>query len=206
MMDVYTQAVFGISSAIVNIIAFIPYIRSIFSKNTKPERSSWWIWTVLMTVALFAQISAGATWSALLTLVFVVGNLVVAVLSTKYGYGKFTTKDRFSITLAVVAIILWYITENPLIALLLTIVVDFLAYWLTIIKSWKAPYSENITSWVLMTVAAILSVLSVGVTNMTLIIFPAYVAIVSFAGVIVLSYRREWRSKRIKEGISSKRS
>lgn len=203
-MDLSTSALFGISSATINVIAFIPYITSILKRKTKPERSSWWIWTVLMAVALFAQVSAGATWSVLFTAVFVIGNLIVAILSVAYGYGRFTNKNTVSIILTIIALVLWYYTNNPLIALVITIVVDFLAYWLTIIKSWKAPYSENIVSWILMTIAAILGVLTVGFSNITLVLFPLYVAVVSSAGVVILFKRRKWRSERIKQGISRK--
>jgi hypothetical protein len=205
-MDVNTSIIFGISAAIVNTIAFIPYILSIYKGKTKPERSSWWIWTVLMTVALFAQIAAGATWSVLLTVVFVVGNLLVALLSIKYGYGKFTRKNTVSLLITVLALALWYITEDPLIALLITIAVDFLAYWLTIMKSWKAPYSENILAWILMTIAAVLSILSVGEFKLVLLVFPIYVASVSIIGVAVLIKRRKWRSNRIKDGLKKQKA
>ena len=158
-----------------------------------------------MAIAFAAQITAGATWSALLTAVFFIGNILVALLSLRYGYGKFSFKDGAAIVAALIGVALWAATNNPLIALLVTIVVDFLAYWLTIIKSWKAPYSENLLAWSLMTLAAILSILSVGEFNVTLVLFPVYVACVSMCGVIVLISRRKWRSKRIKEGLKRRK-
>ena len=161
-MSSQALAILGISAAILNAVAFVPYISTILSGKTKPERSSWWIWSILMAIAFAAQIAAGATWSALLTAVFFIGNIVVAFLSLRYGYGKFSFMDGAAIVAALIGVALWAATNNPLIALLVTIVVDFLAYWLTIIKSWKAPYSENLLAWSLMTLAAILSILSVG--------------------------------------------
>lgn len=204
-MSSQALAILGISAAILNAVAFVPYISTILSGKTKPERSSWWIWSILMAIAFAAQIAAGATWSALLTAVFFIGNVVVALLSLRYGYGKFSFKDGAAIVAALIGVALWAATNNPLIALLVTIVVDFLAYWLTIIKSWKAPYSENLLAWSLMTTAAILSILSVGEFNVTLVLFPVYVACVSMCGVIVLISRRKWRSKRIKEGLKRRK-
>ncbi len=204
-MSSQALAILGISAAILNAVAFVPYISTILSGKTKPERSSWWIWSILMAIAFAAQITAGATWSALLTAVFFIGNILVALLSLRYGYGKFSFKDGAAIVAALIGVALWAATNNPLIALLVTIVVDFLAYWLTIIKSWKAPYSENLLAWSLMTLAAILSILSVGEFNVTLVLFPVYVACVSMCGVIVLISRRKWRSKRIKEGLKRRK-
>lgn len=204
-MSSQALAILGISAAILNAVAFVPYISTILSGKTKPERSSWWIWSILMAIAFAAQIAAGATWSALLTAVFFIGNIVVAFLSLRYGYGKFSFMDGAAIVAAIIGVALWAATNNPLIALLVTIVVDFLAYWLTIIKSWKAPYSENLLAWSLMTIAAILSILSVGEFNVTLVLFPVYVACVSMCGVIVLISRRKWRSKRIKDGLKRRK-
>lgn len=205
-MSSQALAILGISAAILNAVAFVPYIATILSGKTKPERSSWWIWSILMAIAFAAQIAAGATWSALLTAVFFIGNIVVAFLSLRYGYGKFSFKDGAAIVAALIGVALWAATNNPLIALLVTIVVDFLAYWLTIIKSWKAPYSENLLAWSLMTLAAILSILSVGEFNVTLVLFPVYVACVSMCGVIVLISRRKWRSKRIIAGLKRRKA
>jgi hypothetical protein len=198
-------AILGICAAIINAMAFVPYIRTIVNRKTLPERASWWIWSILMSIALAAQIASGATWSALLTAVFFAGNIVVAFLSLRYGYGRFGIKDGAAIVAALIGVALWAATNNPLIALLVTVAVDFMAYWLTIIKSWKAPYSENLLAWSLMTIAAILSILSVGEFNVTLLLFPVYVACVSMCGVIVLVTRRKWRSKRIKEGLKKRK-
>ena len=199
-------AVLGICAAILNAIAFLPYVSTVLLRKTKPERSSWWIWSILMAIVFSAQIAAGATWSALLTAVFFVGNLVVAFLSLRYGYGRFSTKDGAAIFLAFIGVAIWAATNNPIIAIIVTIVVDFTANWLTILKSWKAPYSENLLAWSLMTIAAILSFLSVGELNTTLLLFPVYVACVSFCGVLVLLFRRKWRSIRIKDGLKRRKA
>lgn len=203
-MVLTTSAVLGLCSAIINVVAFLPYIRSILMRKTKPERSSWWVWSILMAVAFAAQIAAGATWSALLAAVLFIGNIVIAILSLRYGYGKFSSKDFFAVLAALSGVVMWVVTNDPFVALFITIAVDFFAYSLTILKSWKAPYSENLLSWILMTIAAVISALSVGSFDLTLLIFPLYVAIVSFCGVIVLIYRRKWRAQRIKNGLKQK--
>lgn len=200
-MSSQALAILGISSAIVNATAFVPYIASILKGKTKPERSSWWVWSALMAVAVLAQLAIGATWSVLFTAVFFVANIIVAILSVKYGYGKFGKHDIIAIVLTIVGLGLWWFTNNPVLALLITIAVDFMAYWLTIVKAWKAPYSENLLSWSLMTVAAILSVVSVGELDPAKIAFPLYVTAVSGFGVYILHKRRAWRAERIKKGI-----
>ncbi|MDB5183577.1 MAG: hypothetical protein JWO07_258 [Candidatus Saccharibacteria bacterium] len=191
----------GVASAVINAIAFIPYVRSVLKGKTKPERSSWWIWAGLMIIAVTAQIAVGATWSVLFTIVFLIGDTAIGLLSLKYGYGKFSSKDAASIALAIGGVYLWYLTGSPLIALIVTIGVDFLGNVLTIMKSWRSPYSENVFAWLLMTLAAVLSVVSVGRFEVTYLLFPFYVVIMNLVTVSTVTYRRSWRSKRIKSGL-----
>lgn len=199
------MATLGITAALVNAAAFVPYIASILKRRTKPQRSSWWIWALLMAVALVAQISIGATWSVLFTGVFLIANIIVAILSLTYGYGRFAKQDALVLILALVGLLLWALTNNAIIALTITIIVDFMAYWLTIVKSWRAPYTENLLSWTLMTIAAVLSAISVGSLAPAKLAFPVYVAAVSSFGVYVLTSRRKWRSSRIKAGLRNRK-
>jgi hypothetical protein len=199
-MSMTTLAVLGISSAILNCIGFIPYVRAIRHGKTKPERASWWIWTVLILVALAAQAAAGATWSLFLTGGLFAGDVVVALLSLRYGYGRFKPVDAVSLGVAAVGIGLWKLTNNPLAALVVIVGVDFLGNWLTLMKSWRAPYTENVITWVFMSIAAIAGILSVGSLNPTKIIFPAYVVIANCCTAAALIYRRHWRKQRILAG------
>ena len=58
---------FGYISGILFILSVVPYVRSILKGNTKPQRMTWLIWTVLVFIAFFSQLAKGATWSLLLT-------------------------------------------------------------------------------------------------------------------------------------------
>lgn len=158
-----------------------------------------------MAVALVAQISIGASWSVLFTGVFFIANIIVAILSLTYGYGRFAKHDVLALILTLVGLLIWALTKNAVIALGITIIVDFMAYWLTIVKSWRAPYTENLLSWILMAIAAVLSAISVGSLAPAKLAFPVYVAVVSSIGVYVLTSRRKWRSNRVKRGLAKQK-
>ena len=195
-----TLAVLGIGSAILNFIGFVPYVRAIVRGTTKPERASWWIWTILMLIAFAAQAAAGATWSLFLTGALFVGDLVIALLSLRHGYGRFKPIDFMSLAVAALGISLWKLTDSPLAALIVIVGVDFLGNWLTLLKSWRAPYTENIITWVFMSAAAIAGALSVGSFGTAKIIFPAYIAIANCITASAIIYRRHWRKQRALAG------
>lgn len=195
-----TLILLGIGSAIFNAIGIIPYVRSILRGKTKPERSAWWIWTWLMVVAFLAQAAAGATWSLLLTFSYLICNIIVAWLSIKHGYGRFRVRDYLAVTFAVFGVGIWKETGRPILALLIVIIIDLVGNLLTMEKSWRAPYTENIITYVLGGLAAILGVFAVGSWDLAKVLFPVYAVFVNFITVGLLDYRRHWRSQRIKAG------
>src|ERR1700690_3316117 len=107
-------AILGIGSGLLNIAGIVPYVRGILRGKTKPERATWWIWTWLMVVAFWAQVSAGATWSLFLTGSFLLCNAIIALLSLRHGYGKFRQRDFGAVCLAVAGILIWKATNRPI--------------------------------------------------------------------------------------------
>ena len=167
-------ALLGIAAGVVNVLSLVPYVRDIFKHKTKPERASWWIWSIIFTSVFFAQLDMKAGWSVGLTVGQVIGTTFVAILSIKYGYGRFERKDIISLVLACIGIILWRLTSQPLVALAILICIDMVAVALTIKKAWKAPETETLISWILILVSSILALLSVGTLWTINMIYPVY--------------------------------
>ncbi len=184
------DAILGIASAIFTIGGYIPYIYSILRRKTKPERASWWIWSILMAVTVVVQVEQGVTWPLLLTVAYLIGNISVALLSVKYGYGKFGTKDKASLIFAILGVAIWIFTKNPTLALLMIISIDLLGNLLTLQKSWKVPKSESLIAWSLLGLGAILGLASVGNLGTVKAIFPAYEAIINSIIPIAIFVRR----------------
>lgn len=181
----------GIAAGVVNTIGLLPYLRDIFRRKTKPERATWWIWFVLNVIALGAQWAAGATWSLGLTIGQIVAVGLIAVLSLRYGHGTFRKKHYLSLTMAAIGVVLWKVTADPLIALIIIVLIDFMAFYLTIVKTWRAPDTETLSSWVLASIAAGCGVLAIGEwTDLAKTIYPAYIFIGNWALVAIIVWRR----------------
>ena len=54
-------------SAVIMIVAVVPYLIDVVRQKTKPRVVTWFIWTVLMLIAGFAAVDAGATASAVIS-------------------------------------------------------------------------------------------------------------------------------------------
>ncbi len=190
-------AVLGISAGFLQLVAAAPYFAAIARRKTKPERATWWIWSLLNIIAVAAQIGAHAQWSLLMSICQAVINVAIAVLSLTHGYGRFGVKDWAAMAFAVGGIGLWWLLKSPLVALLVVLVVDFVAYWLTLAKTWDHPRTEAPAMWGIATVSGLLGVLAVGAWNGTRMIYPLYITLVNGIMVFVILTRRARRRRTI---------
>jgi hypothetical protein len=187
---VWLGAIAGIGQA----LAVIPYVRDILKGTTKPNIVSWSLWTLAVLITLSAQISAGASWSALILVGATVANFTVIILALfGYGYRKFTWVEWTCLTLSLAAIALWQITGNPLVAMGFSIAADGIAYIPTLVKAYKEPFSETAIYWLLLIVTDLMAMASTTILNTANLAFPIYYALINSLLLIVILGRR--RSK-----------
>jgi len=183
-------AILGIMSGVIGIVAYPPYIRDMLRRTTKPERASWFIWTVLSGIALGSQLAEGAQWSIAMTLANTIGVTVIFLMSLKFGYGGLHRRDVISLALAAIGLVLWLFTKQPLIALLIVVAVDAAGAWLTVYKAYKDPGSETLVTWWLDCVSNLLGLLAVGSLSFSLMLYPAYLLVANGAVVTAIYLAR----------------
>lgn len=182
----------GIISGILAVVAVPPYVKDILKGTTRPNIVSWGLWTLIISISLVAQISAGASWS----LIFMIGDLigtstVLVMCLIGYGYKKYGKLEVACFALAIVAIIIWQITRQPILAILFSIAADFMASLPTVAKAYKDPWSEDPSVWIVVAVASALGIISNTVFNAPNVLFPAYVLFINaLVGVLSLFGRR----------------
>ncbi len=181
---------FGVTAAIFNTVALLPYLRDILRRRTKPERASWWVWLALGVVALWAQASAGAMWSLAFTAAGVTTVAVIAVLSIPYGYGRFHMRNFMALLIAAIGVVISLMLKDSTAAIVVVIGVDAVGMWLTFRKAWHAPYSETLVSWVLATIGGVFGVLAAEHITFSTVGYPAYIVLVQGILVVELIYRR----------------
>lgn len=173
------QEILGYSSGVLILLSTIPYVRDILKGKTKPERATWFIWSILMVIAFFSQWTKGATFSNILTIGDAIAIFITFILSIKYGTGGFKKRDKLAIVGSMFSLIFWYFTKEPAVALLIIIFIDFLGGSLTILKAYEDPESETMIAWFMAGGAGLLGILSVGEINFILLVFPVYVFLIN---------------------------
>jgi hypothetical protein len=190
-------AIFGILAGVFSAISYPPYIIAIVKGSVRPERASWLIWSVLTAMGFFTQLAVGATHSLWLPGIQGIGVIIVLLLSIHYGFGGLLKRDVITLFAAAVTLLIWYFTENAVIAVYLTVLIDAMGAWLTVIKSYEHPESETLITWALSGTGGFFGLLAVGAIDLPVLAYPFYIFICNFAVVAAILLGRQ-KTKRVR--------
>jgi hypothetical protein len=182
--------VFGLLAGVTSLLAIVPYVRDVLRGTTHPHRGSWLIWTVLSLVALASQLADGATWSIVMVVVQALITGVVFTLSIWRGVGGVSRSDLAIIAVAGLGVVAWAVSSTPVIATSSTIFADMLGIGLMTPKTWRDPRSETFTTYVLGGVSGVLGAFAVGKLDVSLLIFPIWIAVASTVIAATIAARR----------------
>lgn len=196
---------FGIIAGAVGISGYIPYVRDILRKTTKPDRIAWLIWTFEYTALFFAQLSAGAHHSLWIVGLQLVGVIVIFCLSLRYGLGAFSRQSTALLVSVFGALLIWYFTQNATLAILILIAVEASGVVLTMIKVYKKPGSETLSFWVLIAITGVLGIPAVGFDAAPILyVYPVSLLFMSggVVGASLLGTRRQAKTTILETEVS----
>ncbi|MDB5244503.1 MAG: hypothetical protein JWN18_373 [Parcubacteria group bacterium] len=195
-MDINWYLVLAVLSGVLSLISGFVYIKDVLKGGgARPNTVSFTLWAVLQWIAFFAQLSSGASLSIVIVFFIALNMTAVVILSLfGYGYKHYGKIELYCVVLAILAIIGWQITSNPLVAILCAIAGDLFAFIPTFIKTYHDPKSESAPSWGLVALASLFGVLSTTKLDAPNIAFPLYL-LLSNGAIFVFAYVGQ-RSKR----------
>ncbi len=128
----------------------LSYIRETVQGKTKPNRVTWLLWSIAPLIGSAAAFSDGVRLATLPVLITGVVPLIVLVASfvNKESYWKLEKTDYVCGLFSVLALVLWRVTDDPVVAITFAIVSDALAALPTVVKSWRFPETESIEVYV----------------------------------------------------------
>jgi hypothetical protein len=171
------HSIIGVTAGVLAFVAFIPYIASIIKGKTKPQRTTFAIWSAISLVTLFSYFATGARETIWVALVYAVLQISVFALSFKYGMGGFGKLDITCLSGAFIGIIFWIVTDNPAIALYVSIAAELLGWIPLLKKTYSQPETENTLSWVIGAIAACLNLFALTTLRFDIALYPIYVVI-----------------------------
>lgn len=188
---------FAFASGLILLAGAPPYLIDILKGKTKPQRATWFIWSVLGVIAFISQLRLDGGWSLVFVGLDGLGSLLVFLLSLKFGTGGWARLDRLALVIALIGVGLSFVIKQPVLALLGVVLADLSGAVLTVLKTFRHPESETAITWFFVGTASLLGVFSVGKLNLGLLIYPAYLTLANY-GVLAaqgLGYTMRRKSK-----------
>lgn len=184
--------------AAVQFIGIAAYLKDTLRGKTKPNRVTWLMWSLAPLIAGSAALADGAGWAAFPTLIS--GGSALAVLFASFvnrqAYWKLETFDYFCGLFSILALILWYFTQMPAVAVIFAIISDVFATAPTIIKTWKHPQTETASAYTTGLFNALTSFSGIKLWSISSVAFPIYWVLVDCC-LISIIYRSKFSRTKI---------
>ena len=184
------HVVLGIVASVIGAAAYVPYFRDIFRGTTKPHPFTWLVFAILNGVVFFGQVAAGAGPGAWITGMTAIATLSLAVVGF-YASGRYIVLiDYVCLAGGILGVVLWFVTKEPLTAIIVATITDMVAFIPTIRKAYEAPETETASMYVLGTMKYALSLFALDSFNLTTALFPASISTINILFLIMVWLRR----------------
>ncbi len=127
----------------------------------------------IINISQLASVIAGHIWSVLpFSIVSVLATVSVSTLSLKRKKFYFELPDKIGLVGAVIGFVVWLITKNPTLNLLIISIVISITFAPVIIKSFKRPDLESALPWQLNFIASLFLLLTINSTASAVWLVP----------------------------------
>lgn len=177
--------------ALVQLIGISSYIKDTIKGKTKPNRITWILWSIAPMIATFAALSEGVTWTIIPTFMSGFGPFLVFLSSfiNKKSYWKLSKIDYICGAFSVLALILWAVTSEAIIAIIFSILSDLTASIPTLLKAWKEPETESTAPFAAGLFAQLTAGFAIKSWSFAELAFPIYLVVINI--ILILTILRK---------------
>ncbi len=177
-------------AVILTFVGYIPYIRDVLQKKTKPHAFTWFVWTLAGSIAYGLQVVGGAGVGSWALLAACIVCFLIFILSLRIGNKDITLSDFIFLILSLVSLVLWLVAKQPVWSVILATFVEILGFAPTVRKSWNKPWSETLFTYEVCVVRHGISILALQQFNILTLLYPVAWTIANLFFSIFLIIRR----------------
>ena len=194
-MVVQYKIILGYAAAILTFLSYVPYFKNIFQGKTKPHIFSWLVWTLITATAFAAQIVKGAGAGAWATGVTAIICLAILIFSFFKGEKNLILFDWIGLVMSLLALISWWITRQPLLAVFLVTIADAIGSLLTFRKGFYKPFEETASTFALNSFKWVIAVFALQSFTVSTWLYPVSLIVTNGAIALMLIVRRKQLTK-----------
>ncbi len=171
-------------------VGSLAYVRNTLNGISQPNRMTFLIWAIGPFIGVVAGLAAGGSWALLPVFMSGFGPFCIflASFANPRAYWKLGWLDYICGALAIIALVLWLITDNPINAIIFAIAADVFALWPTLIKAWRFPKTETGRAYCIAFLNVCIGIL-VSTRNFSDMAFLTYLFVAN-AALVVAIYRK----------------
>lgn len=169
----------------------IYYAYTVLKKGVKPHFYTWLVWGLISGIAGVGQYVSGGGIGSFVLIWICFSCSVRALLALKYGETNITKSDKIALVFCLVSIVIWQLLQTPLYAIIIVTIIDIVAFYPTIRKTFMKPHQENMISFTIMNLTAFLSLFALEAYNLMTLLYPVAIIILGWAFIIFLIIRRK---------------
>lgn len=175
--------------AIVSLSWIVLYLKETIKGHTKPNRVSRLMWAIAPMIASWAALVEGAHRAVLPIFMSWFGPFLIFIASffNKNAYWKLEKLDYICGISSWLALILWRITKEPMLATAFAIMADLLAAIPTLVKWWRHPETETVWAFVWWLFSASTSFFALKIFSFTELAFPIYLVCINILLISAIS-------------------
>jgi hypothetical protein len=183
------------------------YIYSILKGKTKPNLVGWLLYQIATICILISSYELGSLPTIMLSLAFAITQLIVIILSFRYGFTRIDRVESIYFGISMVSLIFWAIashspnlmeyfdfTERGVAIFVLTAntLIEIMGALAIFTKLYRYPETEDSLSWLLGWLAGIFSLLAVTSYTYEDLLYPMYILVTNIA-IWLLCFRKKPR-------------
>lgn len=175
--------ILGVIAQFILAISILPYIVSVFRGTVKPNKISWFIWSIIGFAFWLITPSTADEVTKMLTIIFMVNPTIVFILTLFKGENlKPDNLEKFSLVIGLSSIIIWYIFKDNsgLLPISIAILADFCALLPTLRFVFKAPEEETPLAWIFFFLGSFIAVIAIKDHTLESMLLPVYMTLGSF--------------------------
>jgi hypothetical protein len=175
----------------ISIIGGVDYLIGTLKGTVKPNRVTWLIWTLAPALAFFAQLQQGVgaeAWSTFIVW-FIPFLVLVASFMNKKAVWKVQKLDIICGLFSIIGLIAWLFTRVGNVAIVFSIIADFLACIPTLIKSWHKPETEGVLAYFVSIINAAIGLLIIKQWNFENYAFMSYILLMGTIFTILIYFK-----------------
>lgn len=185
------EVIFSIISSWLYLIGIIPYWKDVLKWRTVPHLFSILVWVILTWFNCYVLwINKEWLWFIPSILMFISLSMSVIYWVTMFKRIQINWFDYLCLWLAWLLLVYYFFSGNITNTVILSIIIDVVAFWPTFKKWWLQPWTESILMYFLAWINQIFTILALSIINFETSLFWIYIFFANIVFFIMVAIRR----------------